>query len=123
MLCLLFAVYSVAVYRYSDPAPAAKISEPAAKGQALWREKNCQGCHQIYGLGGYLGPDLTNVISQKGSDYAATFIRYGSGRMPQFHLQEEEVRSLIAYLQWVDASGKSKVPAEAVNRWGSYTLK
>ena len=29
VLCLLFAVYSVAVYRYSDPSPAAKISEPA----------------------------------------------------------------------------------------------
>jgi len=42
------------------------FSEKALQGQQLWQQNNCFSCHQIYGLGGYLGPDLTNVYSQRG---------------------------------------------------------
>jgi nitric oxide reductase subunit C len=41
------------------------ISDEAAEGRQIFRDKNCIACHQLYGLGGYMGPDLTNVISIK----------------------------------------------------------
>ncbi|MBK8357424.1 MAG: hypothetical protein IPL13_19205 [Saprospiraceae bacterium] len=34
-------------------------------GKLIWQDYNCNACHQIYGLGGYLGPDLTNVYSKE----------------------------------------------------------
>ncbi|MCH7870146.1 MAG: c-type cytochrome, partial [Planctomycetes bacterium] len=37
----------------------------AKSGLAIWRENNCQACHQIYGYGGFLGPDLTNLMDRR----------------------------------------------------------
>ncbi|MFV2090673.1 MAG: c-type cytochrome, partial [Pseudomonadales bacterium] len=71
---------------------------------------NCVACHQFYGLGGYMGPDLTNVISRKGDAYASAFISSGTQRMPDFNLNEAEVGSLIDFLEFVDGSGQ--YPAE-----------
>ncbi len=60
----LFAAYTVCV----DAGPIAlrkphPVGAPAAAGKLLYQKYNCQACHQIYGLGGYMGPDLTNVYS------------------------------------------------------------
>lgn len=89
-----------------------------------WQEKNCQSCHQLYGLGGYMGPDLTNIASEKGKGpgYMQSFIKYGTGKMPNLNLSDTEVANIIAYLSWVDKSGRSKVPPEAVHWTGSYNL-
>ena len=43
------------------------ISSLACEGKIVFQKYNCISCHQLYGLGGYLGPDLTNVISEKGA--------------------------------------------------------
>jgi len=72
-----------------------------------------------------LGPDLTNVASNpvKGKVYAAAFIKHGTTRMPDFHLNDTEVSEVVAFLEWVDRSGSSRVPAEAVNWAGSYRIE
>ena len=70
------------------------LSKHASEGKLLWQQKNCASCHQIYGLGGYLGPDLTNVISSKGMDYARTFIETGTQKMPNLHLNKIEIDSI-----------------------------
>ena len=77
-------------------------------GLALFQEKNCVACHQFYGLGGYMGPDLTNVISapDKGPDYARAFIESGSAKMPDFGFSEAQVDDLVRFLEFVDASGR-----------------
>ena len=84
------------------------FTEQVSAGQRLFQEKNCTACHQLYGLGGYMGPDLTNVISTtgKGPLYAKVFIQFGTGKMPNFHLTGAEVDDVIAFLGYVDASGK-----------------
>ncbi len=81
-------------------------------GKELWQQKNCSSCHQIYGLGGYLGPDLTNITSdpKRGKDYASVFIKYGSATMPNFNLTDEQTAAIIAYLVTVDASVKNNTP-------------
>jgi len=119
ILSASFSLYTLAVYTYCDPTP--KPYPPAvSRGWQVWQEKNCQSCHQLYGLGGYAGPDLTNVASQKGPDYMRGLIRYGTGRMPGFHLREQEVDDVIAFLSWVDQAGWSKVPDSAVHWTGGY---
>ena len=44
------------------PAPAASLVGRPANGKALYDGKgSCASCHQVQGVGGYLGPDLSSV--------------------------------------------------------------
>jgi len=121
-----FCLYTGWVYLYCDEShPVAHHDPSVSKGWQLWQQKNCQSCHQLYGLGGYMGPDLTNIArdSSKGEQYMYTFIKYGSGRMPAFGLTDEEVSHLVSFLSWVDKSGLARVPEDAVHWSGTYTIK
>jgi len=101
-----FVVYSALVYTATpNITPGIRISESIRQGQVLYQKHNCVACHQFYGLGGYMGPDLTNVISARNVSYARAFIANGSLRMPDFDLQPAEIDALVAYLVFVDASG------------------
>jgi len=84
------------------------MSEAAYKGKLLYHKHNCFSCHQIFGLGGYLGPDLTHVISNpgKGPAYAAAFLKYGSGQMPDFHMDSLETAQIIAYFMHLDSTAR-----------------
>jgi nitric oxide reductase subunit C len=68
---------------------------------------NCIACHQLYGLGGHMGPDLTNVVSapDKGVDYARAFIENGSSKMPDFGLSQTQIDALVQFLKFVDSTG------------------
>jgi nitric oxide reductase subunit C len=118
-LCAAFFAYSAYVYTVGT-----RLTQPVAytdavrDGQGLFQKHNCIACHQFYGLGGYMGPDLTNVISSpgKGPLYARALMTAGTARMPNFHLSAAELDALIAFLEYADASGK--YPAEAYEiRW------
>jgi nitric oxide reductase subunit C len=122
LLCTVCAAYTVFVYTRGDAGGDKKPTSAARAGMDVWQQKNCQSCHQIYGLGGYMGPDLTNAAA-KGDSYLRAFISNGTERMPNFHLSAAEVDELCAFLHWVDATGKSKVPAAAVHWTGSYKLQ
>jgi nitric oxide reductase subunit C len=122
-LCLFaaFVAYSVCVYLYRDPAAVKdKPNAIVLAGWNTWQQKNCQSCHQLYGLGGYMGPDLTNVVRTRSNLYP--FIKYGTGKMPNFHLTDKEVSEVIAFLSWVDKTGEAAVPPEAVHWSGTYIL-
>lgn len=119
-----FIIYSIFVYSECDGTnPVMRPNVEIEKGWALWQDKNCQSCHQLYGLGGYMGPDLTNTASQKGINYMKGFIKYGTGRMPNFHLTEDEIGDLTAFLSWVDKSGKSTVSPKSVHWTGTYIIE
>ncbi len=81
------------------------MSAEAGHGQDLYQDYNCAACHQFYGLGGYMGPDLTNVISERGEAYSGAFIAAGTVSMPNFNLDTDEVAALVAYLAFVDQTG------------------
>lgn len=105
-LCVAFVLYSVNVYtRGTEASRAAPMSDDARHGQQVFQDYNCVACHQFYGLGGYMGPDLTNVMSNRGEAYARAFITAGTARMPMLGLAEKEISSLIAYLEFVDQTG------------------
>ena len=126
ILFLAFASYTLIVYKYCDEKEVAATTpdRQALAGWKTWQQNNCQACHQLYGLGGYMGPDLTNVVSDptRNSKYLQTFIKYGTGKMPNFNLNDSEINNVIAFLRWVDKSGKSKVPGECVTYTGNYNL-
>ncbi|MBI2729551.1 MAG: cytochrome c [Sphingobacteriales bacterium] len=106
ILVTIFTVYSISLY-LSLPVKGKTVAPAVSKGKTLWQQYNCNACHQVYGLGGYLGPDLTNVFSLKGPAYIKAFLKNGTATMPNFHLKEQEINSLLAYLQNMDATGKA----------------
>lgn len=112
-LLLLFFVYTwvVATSGTAIDKGASYFSEDAAKGKLLFQEYNCGSCHQLYGLGGYMGPDLTNVISAKGKgeQYARAIISSGTAKMPDFMLSHEQVDQLVSFLRYIDKTGVSPV--------------
>ena len=112
-LFFLFLFYTIAVDTVGTAEDKGEkwLTENAKSGKLIYQQYNCTACHQIYGLGGYMGPDLTNTISSpyKGPDYVKAFLKSGTQRMPNFHLSETEMNNLVAYLTYVDKTGISPV--------------
>ncbi len=122
-LILLFFIYTIVVYTIgtSNDAGLNLLNEQSKKGKLLFQKYNCIACHQLYGLGGYMGPDLTNIISQKnkGPIYAKAFLSNGTVRMPNYELKENEMNELIAYLDYLDKTGVSPVKYFNINYSGT----
>lgn len=107
-LSLSFLAFSISIYlKPALAAPSAK--HEASQGRLVWQKYNCQSCHQLYGLGGYLGTDLTNVYSApgKGEPWIRAMLKTGNAPMPPFEMPEEEIADLIAFLKETDASGRA----------------
>lgn len=126
-LFLLFIVDGIIIYTSGAENDPGKqfLTEGAKKGKLLFQEYNCISCHQIYGLGGYMGPDLTNVISApgKGEIFVKALIQAGTQRMPNFHFGTSEVNELTEYLNYVDKTGISPVRNFEIKYDGTITQK
>jgi nitric oxide reductase subunit C len=96
--------------------PAWVLSPPAARGLALWRRENCQACHQLHGLGGFLGPDLTNVAARRTPDELAEVLLEGRRQMPAFALGSGERADLGAFLAEMDRTGLAQASLPARRR-------
>lgn len=107
VLILIFSVYNFFIYTSKGEKNTIILSANAIKGQALWQENNCWSCHQLYGLGGYLGPDLTNTYSNKnkGKEYIKAFLNSGIKSMPKFNFSEKEKEAIVTFLAEVDKTG------------------
>ena len=109
-LFLCYIAYSAAVYTkgtvdtIGDRSSAQQLQ--IEKGKSLFQENNCISCHQLYGLGGYLGPELTTAWSdkQKGPAYMRAMLTAGGSRMPDFNFTEEQVSDILRFLQYVDST-------------------
>jgi cytochrome c oxidase subunit II len=96
------------------PAAMTSLSGDAAAGAALFRSKGCASCHTVEGYSaGTLGPNLTH-LQQRDSFAGAMFdldeknlrkwLRDPPGEkpgslMPDLDLSEDDITSLIAYLE------------------------
>ena len=101
-----FLSYSFIIYTNLEEEEIV-VSTEAAEGKLVWQKYNCGSCHQFYGLGGHLGPDLTNVYSKRNPEYITVFLKNGTPVMPNFHLSKTEIQALLAFLEQADASGSS----------------
>jgi nitric oxide reductase subunit C len=113
-----FLYYSFYIYT-SLPVKTYTTTEESGTGKIIWQQYNCSSCHQVYGLGGYLGPDLTNTFSLRGTDYIKAFLMSGTTSMPNFHLTAKEINALLAYLACIDATGKSDPKTFTINKNGT----
>lgn len=101
----LYIGYSVWIYTRGTYCKTI-MSASAVEGRKLWQINNCQTCHQLYGLGGYMGPDLTSVTTDKGRGglYAKGILLSGGTRMPNFNFTEKNVIDILEYLSYVNTT-------------------
>jgi len=109
-LATIFLVYTGFVYTTGTDFSKAVMNAEAVKGKLVFQKYNCTACHQIYGLGGYLGPDLTMTMSQPGKNenFVKAILKSGTKRMPDHHLSEQEINSLIEFMKYVDATATDR---------------
>jgi nitric oxide reductase subunit C len=110
-----FFLFGVVVYRDNpagDPGAFFELSSAATAGLQQWRQHNCVVCHQLYGFGGYLGPDLTHVASRVDEDQFLQILRAGTGPMPRIPITEDAARSLYRFLLEMDHSGQGHMPTD-----------
>jgi len=104
VLLVTFLGYSTTLY-FTQTEQLAYPNTLAQKGKMLWQQKNCVSCHQLYGLGGHLGPDLTNVYSIRSEAYITSFLQSGTQVMPNYHLSLEEIQAFIEFFKYTNTTG------------------
>ncbi|MCP4808866.1 MAG: cytochrome c [Proteobacteria bacterium] len=90
---------------YSDDPGPTQLDATATRGAEVWHEQNCQACHQLYGYGGFLGPDLTNFATRGDEARLGAWLAAGPGAMPAFELPPDDQAALWAWLQAIDSTG------------------
>ena len=125
VLVTIFTLYNFNIYTSKDNYTTIRLTEKAIKGENIWLQNNCNSCHQIYGLGGYLGPDITNVYSRegKGEKYIKTIVNSGIKSMPKFDFNEEEKDLLVQFFKEVDQTGYYPDINATISKDGWVTIK
>lgn len=99
---------------YADPTRSEPLSAEALRGRRLWHTHNCQACHQMYGFGGFLGPDLTNAIGRLTDDRLRFILTEGASPMPSFGFSDDQIAALRAFLVAMDDSGQGQAKQRGV---------
>jgi nitric oxide reductase subunit C len=118
----LFVLQTFLTWSTSTAVPEGMgtMDEQALRGRTLFNQFNCTACHQFYGLGGYMGPDLTNVTSEKGAAFAKALIMHGSATMPALGVSDAQADDLVAYLEAMAASGTYPIRSFNPTPYGTY---
>lgn len=99
VLVACFAVQTGLVYSDEKNEP---LSEAAVRGRRIFHDHACQVCHQLYGQGGFLGPDLTNSAGRVDETRLVSLLTIGSGQMPPFDMDAAEIADVRAFLEEID---------------------
>lgn len=107
-----YSLYTASVYfagTKETASPDISFDSKAREGKRIYQQYNCVSCHQLYGLGGYLGPELTTDYSnpERGPQIMRAFLENGGQRMPNFHFSKEQIDCIISYLRYADAAAVS----------------
>lgn len=108
---LAFLGMTIDSHRQFPTLTNAQNITPAVKaGQDVWHKYNCVNCHTLFGEGAYYAPDLTKITQHRGEQYLTAYMRdpsqfYDEQRhrrlMPKQNLSDDEIKNLIAFLDWV----------------------
>lgn len=111
LVALYVLVSGVAYTDFPNRDPSARLTELEQEGLGVWRSYNCQTCHQLYGFGGFLGPDLTNRVVDTSEDGGlGTILSNGLGKMPALGLDQPEQNAVLEFLRAMNRSGRSQPP-------------
>ena len=113
-----YLIYSFTLYT-SLPVKQCLVDKRVENGKLVWQKYNCNSCHQLYGLGGYIGPDLTNVYSKRSEAFIKAFLKNGTTAMPNFNINDYEMDCLLKYFNTIDNSGKSDPRNFRINNDGT----
>ena len=89
---------------------ADKITAEVNRGKDVWHDNNCINCHTLFGEGAYYAPDLTKITKLRGEADLTAYMKdpskfYDENRhrrlMPRQDLSEQDIKDLIAFLDWV----------------------
>lgn len=84
----------------------ANLTEQVVRGKKVWETNNCIGCHTLLGEGAYFAPELGNVYQRRGPEFIKAWIKSqpskvpGRRQMPNFHLTEQQLDDLVAFLKY-----------------------
>ena len=122
---LTFSIWIYAIPLFSPTPYSEKELHLVAEGRLVWQKYNCHTCHQLYGLGGYLGPDLTNIYSRSSGNehYIRGIVKSGVKQMPAFKISEDEMKALLQFLKNVDQSGTSNPQDYQPEILGTFSLE
>ena len=93
-----------------------KLTAEVAEGKWVWQKYNCNDCHTLFGIGGYYAPDVTKVVSYRDAEWMRSFLKDpekvwpATRKMPNLHLKDEEISSLIDFLSWVNGIDTNSWP-------------
>ncbi len=95
------------------------LSPEAVKGKALFEAGGCNACHGDAGVGGPIGPALTQISSKYPSAQIALLLKnptpkMRAGGMPAQTLNEADMTALIAYLGSLGGAVNNSVAAAPV---------
>jgi len=108
---LVFLGLTVDSHRQFDRLTNAdRITPAVTRGKDVWHANNCVNCHTLFGEGAYYAPDLTKITKLRGEAYLTAYMKdpsqfYDENRhrrlMPKQDISDEDIRALIAFLDWV----------------------
>lgn len=117
LVCAYIGLSVIAYTDHGGPPSGQPLTSRERSGLEVWRKNNCQVCHQIYGFGGFLGPDLTNVVDdERSDDDFVKILTVGYKKMPAINLSDEECVAVLAFLRAVNRTGRSQPRANVARR-------
>lgn len=80
-----------------------KSDAPKKTGAELVAQFGCQGCHQIKGEGGKLGPVLDDVVKIKGEAFVLRKLKdpkfnNSASAMPKYPMNKEDMKAIVEFL-------------------------
>lgn len=117
LVCAYIGLSVIAYTDHGGPPSNRSLTSRESSGLEVWRKNNCQVCHQIYGFGGFLGPDLTNAVDDGSSDEDfAKILTVGYKKMPAMNLSDDDCIAVLAFLRAVNRTGRSQPRSNAPRR-------
>jgi nitric oxide reductase subunit C len=97
---------------------AAALTDSVKRGKHLWEDKNCMGCHTLFGEGAYYAPELTKVHERRGPAFIAAQLKDpdkmfpGQRRMTNYQFDDQEIADLVAFFEWAGKVDLNGFPAK-----------
>ncbi len=128
---ILFLILTLDTHRQvAALTKAQNLSEQVVQGKRIWQKYNCNDCHTILGFGGYYAPDMTKVYKRIGAGPIRERIKRPDvalanswRKMPQQHLSDGEIDSLIAFFGWVNDIDTHNWPPQDSGRMPSSAIR
>lgn len=90
----------------SQPTQKTEVQQSTAiiTGAELMSQYGCQGCHQLNGVGGVVGPSLDRIVADKGEPFVRQKIvnpqfNNPASAMPKMPMTEAEIDAILALLK------------------------